>query len=105
MMEEEHPTHADIHYRLGQVGEKCESLQASIKSLEHSDEVLTCSIAANHEVVTSKISSINDKVTMLFTGVLIVGFALPLVMSAEYLAHYSQVLNYLEKSVPCRRLC
>ena len=32
-------------------------------------------------------------------------FALPLVMSAEYLAHNSQVLNYLEKSVPCRRLC
>jgi hypothetical protein len=28
-------------------------------------------------------------------------FALPLVMSAQYLAHYSQVLNYLDKSVPC----
>ena len=80
VMQEEHPTHGDIHYRLGQVSEKCESLQVSVKALAHSDERLTCVIAANHKELGDKLSGVNDKVVMLFTGVLIAAFTIPLVV-------------------------
>jgi hypothetical protein len=85
-MQGEHPTHADIHYRLGEVSGKVESLQASVKSLAHSDEILTCSLAANHDVLANKISGINDRVTMLFTGVLIAAFTIPLIIPVA--AHF-----------------
>ena len=77
-MEEQSPTHADIHYRLGQVSGKVESLQASVKNLANTDEKLTCSVAANHDALASKISGISDRVTMLFTGVLLVAFVIPI---------------------------
>jgi hypothetical protein len=90
VMQEEHPTHSDIHYRLGQVGEKCESLQASVKTLAHNDEVLTCTIAANHEAVTKKITGVNDKVIMLFTGVMIAAFLMPFVV--PIVGHYMNAI-------------
>ena len=78
VMEEQHPTHSDIHYRLGQVSGKVESLSVSIKSLEHSDEMITSNLATHYGALSAKMASINDRVTMLFTGVIISAFVLPI---------------------------
>jgi hypothetical protein len=99
-MQEGQPTHADIHYRLGEVSGKVESLQASVKNLAHTDEVLTCSIAANHDALAGKISGINDRVTMLFTGVLLAAFVIPIALPIA--GHYIDDL-FAQKPHPAAR--
>ena len=96
-MQEEHPTHADIHYRLGQVSGQVESLQQAVKTLEHNDERLTCNLATNLDALTVKITSVSDKVTMLFTGVLIAAFVIPI--AVPIVGHYMNDL-WMHRSHP-----
>ena len=75
MEQPEGTSQADIYYRLGQVSEKCASLQTSVHAMEH-----------NSEVLATKISTMDSKVTMLFTGVIIAAFLMPIIIPVA--AHF-----------------